>query len=240
MKKRFRAWGWAGALALALFTLSPAGALERLPVEKVVLQDLVRETQFNLSPPGGNHIAVGWWIPQEYWINVFRNTSGSDPKSVEAALKLLRNYSLLAVVQCDNENGNYRFYQQQQIASGLQLTYRPEEGREQRLQPVRDLPADLEVLIASISPLITSVMGNMGRNLSFFVFQDLDANGKRAIDPYLIGTLELRLRQRNGKTLGSKLEFPLNSLFLPRLCPNGKPADAGWKFCPWSGKRLSD
>lgn len=207
---------------------------------KVYLPDLVHETQLNFSPPGGNHIAIGWWIPQEYWINIFRNTTGSDPQSIDTALKLLRNYALLAVFQCDNERGNYRFYQQQQIASGLQVFYQPEEGRRERLRPVQDLPADLEVLIASITPLLTNVMGNMGRNFTFFVFQDLDVNGKRTVDPYLPGSLEIQLRQKNNKVLKKQLDFPLNSLFLPRLCPNGVPADASWKFCPWTGIRLPE
>jgi hypothetical protein len=34
------------------------------------------------------------------------------------------------------------------------------------------------------------------------------------------------------------LETPLNSLFVPRTCPNGKPAHVSWKFCPWGGERL--
>lgn len=228
------------APALVLCVFLPVAAQERLPVEKVYLPDLVHETQLNFSPPGGNHIAIGWWIPQEYWINIFRNTTGSDPQSIDTALKLLRNYALLAVFQCDNERGNYRFYQQQQIASGLQVFYQPEEGRRERLRPVQDLPADLEVLIASITPLLTNVMGNMGRNFTFFVFQDLDVNGKRTVDPYLPGSLEIQLRQKNNKVLKKQLDFPLNSLFLPRLCPNGVPADASWKFCPWTGIRLPE
>ena len=202
------------APALALCVFLPVAAQERLPVEKVYLPDLVHETQLNFSPPGGNHIAIGWWIPQEYWINIFRNTTGSDPQSIDTALKLLRNYALLAVFQCDNERGNYRFYQQQQIASGLQVFYQPEEGRRERLRPVQDLPA--------------------------FVFQDLDVNGKRTVDPYLPGSLEIQLRQKNNKVLKKQLDFPLNSLFLPRLCPNGVPADASWKFCPWTGIRLPE
>jgi hypothetical protein len=36
----------------------------------------------------------------------------------------------------------------------------------------------------------------------------------------------------------AELELPLDSLFVPRLCPNGKPAHVSWDYCPWSGKKL--
>ena len=63
-------------------------------------------------------------------------------------------------------------------------------------------------------------------------------DGKRILDPYQPGGLQVDLKRKNNQPLQAKIEFPLNSLYVPRRCPNGKPAHVSWKFCPWTGAKL--
>lgn len=81
-------------------------------------------------------------------------------------------------------------------------------------------------------------MGNLGSNMHFFVLADRNANDERIIDPYEVNALRIGLKKSDGERLNVVLETPLNSLFVPRTCPNGKPAHVSWKFCPWGGERL--
>ena len=60
------------------------------------------------------------------------------------------------------------------------------------------------------------------------------------VDPYLQGLISVQIAKRNGDLMTADIEMPLNSLFVPRKCPNGKDAHISWKYCPWSGKLLVD
>jgi hypothetical protein len=52
--------------------------------------------------------------------------------------------------------------------------------------------------------------------------------------------LTFDLKTRKDVQLTSRVGMPLDSLFKPRFCPNGKKAHISWEFCPWSGKKLKE
>ncbi|MBW4643856.1 MAG: hypothetical protein KME23_12850 [Goleter apudmare HA4340-LM2] len=56
--------------------------------------------------------------------------------------------------------------------------------------------------------------------------------------PYKSGKLNISFNGKGNQQIGSVVNLPLNSLFIPRLCPNGKPAHVSWKYCPWDGTPL--
>ena len=83
-------------------------------------------------------------------------------------------------------------------------------------------------------------MGNLGSNMHFFVLNDELESSPRLIDPYLKGHISIQLERRDEVQLDARIEMPLNSLFIPRKCPNGMDAHVSWKFCPWTGKPLEE
>jgi hypothetical protein len=83
-------------------------------------------------------------------------------------------------------------------------------------------------------------MGNLGRNLHFFVFQD-EEKDSRIFSPFDSGAVVVKLSGReNRQDISLSIDRPIDSLLVPRLCANGKPAHVTWKFCPWDGKKLPD
>ena len=36
----------------------------------------------------------------------------------------------------------------------------------------------------------------------------------------------------------ARVELPINALFVPRLCSDGREAHVTWNYCPWTGERL--
>ena len=156
----------------------------------------------------------------------------------DEVIDVLRNYSLLAVVQADIQAlGNFRFYDLDTVAESLEITLES-AGRRARLEPLEQVSSDLQPLLGALKPILASAMGNLGSNMHFFVLSDRNAEDERVIDPYEANVLRIGIEKSDGERLNVVLETPINSLFVPRTCPNGKPAHVSWKFCPWGGERL--
>ena len=83
-------------------------------------------------------------------------------------------------------------------------------------------------------------MGNLGKNMHFYVLNDKSKSFPRLLDPYRKGQINIQLSRKDDVLMTASIEMPLNSLFVPRKCPNGKDAHISWKYCPWTGKRLEE
>jgi hypothetical protein len=104
--------------------------------------------------------------------------------------------------------------------------------------PLAEVPQKLVPLLKVLGPILSSAMGPMGQNMNFFVLDD-HKKGGRLISPYEPGMLRITLTDNKGVKLEPLLiEFPLDSLYVPRRCPNGKPAHVSWMVCPWDGSKL--
>ena len=104
--------------------------------------------------------------------------------------------------------------------------------------PVEPVPEDVQPLLTVLVPAMGAAMGNLGRNLHFFVFQDQVENA-RLFSPFDPGAVVVKLGGRERRQdISLSIDRPIDSLLVPRLCANGKPAHVSWNFCPWDGKKL--
>ncbi|MEX1328971.1 MAG: hypothetical protein AB1Z29_19380 [Desulfobacterales bacterium] len=223
-----------------IVAISVAEALERKHISMIDSDQLTIETQ--ISGPGGDeHFNLVWWIPIEFWQAIFardKTTSEFDKKNIITALN---PYSLLAVCQADISSlGAFRFYNKDEIEKSLSVNFKDRNGNLSRVNPPKDIDPDIEVLIGIFKPILSAAAGNMGQNFHFFVLKDYDSSGTRRMDPYSTGTIKFHLAKRSGELIETQLDFPLNSLYIPRRCPNGKEAHVTWRYCPWTGKKLED
>lgn len=223
------------ALGLVLPLCANAGAIEKKQPKDVDISAMTNETQ-RTSYAGGVHLA--WWIPAEYW----EASLSRDPNVTDAARKqvldTLRGYSMLAVVQAEvGALGNFTFYERDAVIKGLKLEL--SDGKDwASLVPLAEVPQKLAPLLKVLGPILSSAMGPMGQNMNFFVLDD-HKKGGRLISPYEPGMLRITLTDNKGVKLEPLLiEFPLDSLYVPRRCPNGKPAHVSWMVCPWDGSKL--
>ena len=227
-------------VANIIVAISVAEAFEKKHISMVDSDQLTNDTQIS-GPSGDNHFNIVWWIPIEFWQAIFardKTTSEFDKKKIITALK---PYSLLAVCQGDISGlGAFRFYNKDEIEKSLSITFKDQNGNISRVNPLKDIDPDIKVLIGMFKPILSAAAGNMGQNFHFFVLKDYDSSGTRRMDPYSIGTIQFGLAKRSGELIETQLDFPLNSLYIPRRCPNGKEAHVTWKYCPWTGKKLND
>ena len=214
-------------------------AQETKKLEDVEIDRLIDETQASDSNQG---IALVWWIPQEFWgVALHQDPSLSDANRDEI-LNTLSPYFMLAVIQGELSSfGGARFYDEARVKQNLTVYFEDERGRTQTFTALEQIPSDIELLQRTIRPMLSQMMGNMGQNFHFFTYENVDSDGKQQISSYENGIIQIQLAGI-GKVSDSQfqIELPLDSLFVPRLCPNGKEAHVSWKFCPWDGTRLSE
>ena len=224
-----------GALVLAISCCAVAGAFEKKQPKDVDVSAMTNETQ-RTSYAGGVHLA--WWIPPEYWEASLSRDGNVTDAARKQVLDTLGGYSMIAVVQAEvGALGNFTFYERDAVIKGLKLEL--SDGKDwASLVPLAEVPQKLAPLLKVLGPILSSAMGPMGQNMNFFVLDD-QKKGGRLISPYEPGMLRITLSDNKGVKLEPLLiEFPLDSLYVPRRCPNGKPAHVSWMVCPWDGSKL--
>ncbi len=228
-------------LLTVLFVASFVNAAQKKPIAEIVTDDLTDETQVTAQGAGDNHVALAWWLPNEFWESLLARDSSTSDVDKKALLNSLSGVSLLAVVQANISNfGAFDFYSKEEIEKNMQVSFTDSKKLTRKLTPMQSVNSDLEIVLGIFKPILGAAMGNLGSNLHFYVLNDKANSSTRLLDPYKEGELIIQLSQRNNTLMTAKIEMPLNSLFIPRLCPNGKEAHISWKYCPWTGKLLQD
>jgi hypothetical protein len=215
-------------------------ALQKKEVSAVSSDALIGETQTGPKDAGDDHTCLVWWIPQEFWEGMMSRDNSLPEETKAKMLKAVEGVSILAIVQADISHlGGFDFYPEEMVSKNLIATRTNATGNHEKIPVKNDINSDLEVVLASFKPVLATAMGRMGDNMHFFVLDDVADGGGRRLDPYKGGNLKVRLLDKGGRQLFSEIPMPLNCLFEPRYCPNGKEAHVSWNFCPWTGEKLA-
>jgi hypothetical protein len=223
------------ACTLGLTLSLQALAVEHKNIADVNVAALTAETQ-KMSNNNGVHLV--WWIPPEYWEASVTSSANVAEKERDAIIKALRGYSMLAVTQAEVAPlGNIVFYERDLIVKGMKIELA--DGKNiTTLTPVEKVPDDLQMLLKMLAPVLQSALGKLGENLQFFVLDD-EIKGERLVSPYGNAALKVALTNKSGTVLEPFVfQMPLDALFVPRMCPGGKPAHVSWVVCPWDGTAL--
>ena len=104
-----------------------------------------------------------------------------------------------------------------------------------------DLTPTAAAFVAAMKPMMRGAMGEMGRNMHFYIFSDKSADGTRIASPYAAGKFVVNMTPLAGEPGGkAELLFPLNTLHVPRECTKCHQGNMSihWKFCPHCGTEL--
>ena len=216
-------------------------AAERKALRDVDAESLAADTQVAFKGAGDNHVAFAWWMPNEYWESFLSRDTSMSEDDKRAMLDTMSGVCLFAVAQADiSAFGSFDFYSKGLIESNMVISFSDANGTRQRLLPLQEIDPDLQILLDVIRPILASAMGNFGNNMHFYVLNDRSKTSSRLLDPYRKGKINIQLSRRDGARLTADIEMPVNALFVPRKCPNGKDAHISWNYCPWTGERLED
>ena len=222
-------------LALCLLTAT-LGAAEKRAATDVDSGLLTQELQRTSNEEG---IQVAWWMPAEFWAVALGNEKSLTPAQTEEVMKILRQYSFIAVVDGNVGGATVDFMDREAVAKSLTVEVVDAAGKTRKVVPVEPVPDDVKPLLSVLVAAMGAAMGNLGRNLHFFVFQD-QVEDVRLFSPFDAGAVVVKLSGRDKRPdISLSIERPIDSLLVPRLCANGKPAHVSWSYCPWDGKKLS-
>jgi hypothetical protein len=216
-------------------------AADKKPIRDVDIDAITDDTQVSFTGAGNEHMALAWWVPIEFWQAILAQDNTISETEKNAMLDAMSGVSLLAVVQADITTlGAFKFYSKENIEKEMFISFTDPAGRNQRLRTMQTIDPNLEIVLGVFKPILGAAMGNLGNNMHFYVLNDRPGSSLRLIDPYQKGRISIQISKRGGDLMTAAIEMPLNSLFVPRKCPNGKDAHISWKYCPWTGKRLED
>ena len=229
------------ALGIFLLMTFTASAAQQKPLVLVSTDAIATEAQITPEGTSNDNVALVWWVPNEFWGALFAQDQRASKEESEQFLNALEGTSLFAVVQADiGMFGSFDFYSKTDVENNMKISFVKESGETQPITPLQDIDEDLKLFLSMFKPMLQAAMGNLGENFHFYVLPDINENGTRLIDPYKKGTLKFTLKDSKNKALTGGINLPLDSLFIPRKCENGKNAHISWDYCPWSGKKIKE
>lgn len=217
-------------ILLLTLSLSTIGFAQK-DLSHVVLDELVTETQISV----GNQDELGlvWIIPVEFWIVSFIGDSSMTEMQRNSIIETLEPYYIVAVADGDlGMFGGVTYTPEEEIRESLEVTI---DGSVHSPLKESYLSADMRIMLASFKPILGSMLGAMGENMHFFVFNDRNAKDKRILNPYEFGqTMEITYLDK-----AAILKMPIGSLLKKKKCPvDNEEYNGGWKYCPYHGEEL--
>jgi hypothetical protein len=200
---------------------------------EIDLNDLINDSQIHAGDQG--EIKLNWWIPTEFWVATFQNEPGIPDYQVDEFVNILKPYTIFAVIDGDiGTFGGVEYTPLSEIEKNISMigtdgkTYKPLKHEE--------LSMDVQNFLSMFKPVLINMIGQMGENMHFFVFEDLTKTGKRLADPNADGQLQVNVMDEE-----YIWQTPLPSLLPPKFCPVDKEEMKGsWKYCPYHGDELLD
>ena len=193
------------------------------------LTHLIEQTQ--LSSEDNNKMSLLWWIPKEFWYAALADDPTFTPAGIKEFEDIFKHFTVLMVVDgVIGKFGNVSYTYAQKIHENIEIY----DEKFNVYQPLKEkeIPSDLKEMFAIWQPMFASMLGTMGENINYYVFQNnyntevMDASG----------TAQYKI-----KMMGEDYRFrlPLGVLFPPKTCGKcGEEFMGSYKFCPYDGSKM--
>ena len=216
-------------LLIILSCLSQLNAQNK-KFEDVSIDALMSETQYGSDDP--DRIDLIWWIPTEYWNVVFSQDPTTSQADTDEVIKLVGDYVFVMVLKGSiGTFGGITYDDEEQIKKQVSVIYK---GTTLKIVENKDLSADTVNFLSMMKPMMKNMMGDMGENMQFYVFENPGKDDIIPIDPYSNETLTFHLGNFEKNVM-----LPLGCLLEEKICPETKQLHSGkWTFCPYHGVKL--
>lgn len=232
---------WKSLLAatLVIFVSVVLSAAERKQPDQVDTNKLLKEIA--TASIDKENISVVEWMPREFWEVVLAKDPTTDQHSIDQVMQTLGSNAIVAIVQADvGMFGTYTYYPRYKVEGNTRMYYVDALSMRHDLVPIDPPNADFAMMLEVFKPIFKSALGSLGENLHLFVVADTAEDGHRIMDPYVEGQMVFELGVTGGGQISLEISAPLDALYIPRKCPNGRDAHVSWKYCPWTGEKLPD
>jgi hypothetical protein len=195
------------------------------------VQALIHETQKMSQAP--NEMTLVWWLPEQFW----QASLGRDPKATKAQvdqlLNIIRPYTVIALV--DGRVGAFGgITYRSEEAIRTSVTIRDAKGVSYAPLSESSVDPDMKNLLQIFKPIIIDMLGPMGQNMHFLLFQSKSKDGRLVADPTSKGILSVLVA---GKAF--KYRLPLGSVLPPKYDPKTEERFPGnYNYNPFTGNKL--
>ncbi|XLS29662.1 hypothetical protein ACJD0Z_02310 [Flavobacteriaceae bacterium M23B6Z8] len=196
------------------------------------LADLISETQREANE--ADEIGIVWWIPTEFWELSFRDDPNIGESEAQAMMDIIKDYTLVAVVKGKmGIFGGVTYESKKSLEETLYIT--SVDGDIRKPLTENQISPDLINLLGMLKPVFSNMMGNLGENFHFFVFDSKNSSDKFMFHPLSEDDFTVTV----DKDDVFEYDLPLSSLIMPKICPEGKKELNGkWNYCPIHGIAL--
>jgi hypothetical protein len=217
--------------ALFLFLGGMLQAQSRLQ-HKVDLNALIEETQLSSNDP--NAVDIIWWIPPEYWEASFQEDETMSEEEIASIISVLKEYNLLGVVKGKiGLFGGITYEDKDELYENIRFV--DHYGDAHKPLTEKELSPDMNNFLGVMRPILANMMGDLGQNFLFFVFDAKNSSDKLIADPFKEHDFTISF----GGDASYQFDLPLGALLLPKKCPvDGLEHNGKWNFCPFHGKKL--
>ncbi|MGK7886803.1 MAG: hypothetical protein AB4057_19525 [Crocosphaera sp.] len=199
--------------------------------EKINLSDLIDELV--QQSPSANTLTQVWWIPNQFWQASFSQNSTMSQEEINQFLEVMRPYTLIAVVDARlGPLGGPNFTSEMIVRS--RVIIQDSEGKTYRPIEESILNPDIKNLLAFIKPVLINIMGPMGENTHFLIFNSRTQDGQPIADATKEGFFIVN-------ALGEEFKYklPLGSVLPPKYDPEtGEKFPGNYNYNPFTGSRL--
>jgi hypothetical protein len=202
-------------------------------IDNTSITTLVEQTQLKSTQDG--KITMMWWIPYQYWKISGKNSPSFQRELLNEWSQKFKDYLVIAVLDAkvSKYTGTFTFMDKEQIADSIYV--RLDDGK--KIFPLKEdkIDEDIRDLLNRLPSTLGNSMGELGRNLHFFVFNNRDKNNNLIVDVDKKMKLESGWTHINNFTL----RLPLDLAVPPKFCPVDREKLSGkFDYCPYHGAQL--
>lgn len=220
-------------LVLLIFLFSFTSWSQERKGGEVDINLLMNETQLTTNNP--DKVNLIWWIPKEYWEIAFSEDPTISEEQISEMMEIMSNYNVCAIVQ--GKMGlfggvTYESAEDLFVKTSMKDHYGDSHSPLERSEISPDMNNFLDIM----KPIIANMLGNMGENFVFLVFDSKNSSDKLVVDSYKDHDFEIILA--GDETY--KFDLPFSALLEPKICSKDNAKLNGkWNYCPFHGRALT-
>lgn len=198
---------------------------------KQQLNDIVRDTQKQGNRAG--RVTIVWWMLPEFW-RAAMSASGTVPvDKIDEMIKSISDINILAVIDAKIGGfGGADYAPAETLKKNLSVF--DGQGKALAMIPDEKQSSSTKNMLAIMKPVMGNMLGEFGKNVTFFVFEGKNQDGSRRVDPAKPGSFLVKLNVEE-----FRWRLPLGSLLPQKICPKCKEAFPGnYNYCPFDATAL--
>lgn len=198
---------------------------------KVNSDELVGDLQISKSTD--DQFQLVWWIPPTFWeVSVGQDPSVSEEEK-DILLEMVGQKPIFAVLDADiNAFGMFTYPDEDDVRKSIKVI--DYQGNTYLPIPKEEINSDTDMLLSMMGPMLSNMMGDMGKHFYFFVFPEILDSNTALNEPNTETAFTFYL---NEESFDWKL--PLPAMMPPKYCPvDNQKLNGTYKFCPFHGKKL--